>query len=58
MKTRLELECVCKICDLKFVIYDNLFPKEVGSGCHIGEFVCPNCTRSDLDFDIVRRGNK
>lgn len=58
MKTRLELECICKTCDLKFVIWDNLFPKEIDSGCHISKFVCPNCQQTNLDFDIMCRSKK
>ena len=53
MKTRLELECHCKICKLKFIIYDGWVPTEEGSGSHIGHFCCPNCERQDLDLDVM-----
>lgn len=60
MKTRLELECICKTCDMKFVIWDKWLPtfKDVDSGSHIGKFVCPNCGLDNLDLDIVVRENK
>ncbi len=53
MKTRLELECHCIICGLKFIIYEGWLPKEAGSGSHIGHYSCPNCEQKKLDLDIL-----
>jgi len=60
MKTRLELECICKTCNTKFIIYnfEECIGKEAGEGCAISQFVCPNCGRRTLDFDVCRRDVK
>ena len=53
-KTRLVLDCKCRICRTKFVMYDWLpRDKSIGSGSHISAFVCPNCETKTLDFDIM-----
>ena len=53
-KTKLILECKCRICRTMFAIYDWLpRDKAVGGGVNISSFVCPNCQQPKLDFDIL-----
>ncbi len=58
IKSRLDLACVCKICKLKFICWDNWLPKEVDSGTFISAFTCPNCHQDGLDFDVFQAENK
>lgn len=53
-KTKLVLDCKCRICSTEFTMHDWL-PKyrEIGSGANISGFVCPNCKIPKLDFDVV-----
>jgi len=57
LKTRLELECTCTICKLKFTIwnFEDCVGQRIGEGFYISLLTCPNCEQKTLDFDIVRR---
>ena len=53
-KSKLVLDCKCRICRTGFIMVDWLpISKEIGSGSHISAFTCPNCQQPKLDFDIL-----
>ncbi|KKK81485.1 hypothetical protein LCGC14_2812970 [marine sediment metagenome] len=57
MRTRIELECVCGICECKFIIWnlEEMIGKEPGNGLFISGFDCPNCRSNKLTFDLLKR---
>ena len=56
MKTRIELECVCGVCECKFLIWNiEEMMRDENSGIFISGFGCPNCTSRKLTFDLLRR---
>lgn len=54
-KTRLELECNCPLCKIRFNIWnlEEIVGKGIGDGVQISNWKCFNCDVG-LEFDIVR----